>query len=74
MLLDLGLPEMDGYEVARRLRADYPGKNFRLIALTGYQSDEARLKEAGFDHHLLKPTDLDSLAALLVGDERPAQV
>lgn len=61
VLLDLGLPNMDGYEVARRLRAQPGGQRRLLIAVTGYQEDPPRLAEAGFDHHLLKPPDSDTL-------------
>lgn len=64
VLLDLGLPEMDGYEVARKLREEH-GKQMLLVAMTGYQKDAARLQEAGFDEHLLKPPDLEKLFALL---------
>jgi signal transduction histidine kinase len=58
ILLDIGLPGMDGYEVARRVRAQ--GSGARLVALTGYgQSDDIqRASEAGFDSHLIKPVDL----------------
>jgi CheY-like chemotaxis protein len=61
ILLDIGLPGMDGYEVARRLRAT--GNMARIVALTGYgQSDDVeRGKIAGFDAHLIKPVDLQSL-------------
>ncbi|HEX8112591.1 MAG TPA: hybrid sensor histidine kinase/response regulator, partial [Kofleriaceae bacterium] len=65
VLLDIGLPEMDGYEVARRLRDDYPNTSMLLIAVTGYQSDAARLKQAGFDEHLIKPPDMHKLFAML---------
>jgi two-component system CheB/CheR fusion protein len=64
VLLDLGLPHTDGYEVARRLRQAH-GNGLFLVALTGYQADPARLAEAGFDRHLLKPADLDKLARWL---------
>ncbi len=63
--LDIGLPVMDGYELAVRLR-DVPGlANIRLIALTGYgqDSDRQRTRAAGFDHHLVKPVDLDAVEA-----------
>jgi two-component system CheB/CheR fusion protein len=60
VLLDLGLPKMDGYEVARRLRKEH-GSQLRLVALTGYQKDTERLEQAGFDHHLIKPPDLPAL-------------
>ena len=62
-LLDIGLPVMDGYEVARRLR-DQPGcAKMRLIALTGYgqESDHDRSRRAGFEDHLVKPVDLDAI-------------
>ncbi len=64
VLLDLGLPEMDGYEVACKLR-EALGTRVMLVALTGYQDDPARLQEAGFDAHLLKPTSLDKLFTLV---------
>lgn len=66
VLLDLGLPKMDGYEVARRMRQESGGKAALLIALTGYQNDARRLEEAGFDAHLIKPADVQKLAALLL--------
>lgn len=67
VLLDIGLPRMDGYEVARRLRATPEGAGLLLIALTGYGQDEdrRRSREAGFDHHLVKPVDTDALRDLL---------
>jgi CheY-like chemotaxis protein len=67
VLLDIGLPEMDGYEVARRLRRDSRLKGVKLIALTGYgqDSDLQRSKEAGFDYHLVKPVGLDEIEELL---------
>lgn len=66
-LVDIGLPGIDGYEVARRLRADPATCGVRLIALTGYglESDQRRALEAGFDAHLVKPVDLDRLMELL---------
>jgi PAS domain S-box-containing protein len=67
VLLDIGLPDLDGYEVARRLRELPQTRNALLIALTGYgQSKDIKLSQsAGFDHHLLKPVDFDKLLALL---------
>ena len=64
VLLDLGLPRMNGYEVARALRREH-GDAIVLIALTGYQEDEERLHEAGFDEHLLKPFDVELLSQRL---------
>jgi PAS domain S-box-containing protein len=67
ILLDIGLPGMDGYEVARRLRREEFGKGVRIIAVSGYGQDEdrRRSKEAGFDHHLVKPIDHSALITLL---------
>ncbi len=66
-LIDIGLPVLDGFEVARRLRATPLGSKMRLIALTGYgrSDDRARVMEAGFDGHLVKPVDHDALARQL---------
>jgi len=67
VLLDIGLPGMDGHEVARRLRQTPELENVWLIALTGYgrKSDIKLSQEAGFDHHLVKPTDPQNLRTLL---------
>jgi PAS domain S-box-containing protein len=67
LLLDVGLPDMDGYELARRLRALPETAGALLIALTGYgqDHDRARSLAAGFDHHLVKPANLAQLTALL---------
>jgi two-component system, chemotaxis family, CheB/CheR fusion protein len=65
VILDLGLPEMDGYEVARRIREEPQGKAVLLIALTGYQADHELLERAGFDHHQIKPLSMRKLFALL---------
>lgn len=66
-IIDIGLPGMDGYEVARRIREHPSGRAMLLLALTGYGSDNDRQRsaEAGFDHHLVKPFDSDALAGLL---------
>jgi signal transduction histidine kinase len=66
-LLDIGMPKLDGYEVARRIRAQPWGRRITLVALTGWgqESDRRRSGEAGFDSHLVKPLDLDKLTALL---------
>ncbi len=67
VLLDIGLPDMDGYEVARRLRQQPRGKNLNLIAMTGYgqDSDRQQSQQAGFDHHLVKPVEPQKLQDLL---------
>jgi CheY-like chemotaxis protein len=65
VFVDIGLPRVDGYEVARRLRA--AGLEGRLVALTGYGRDDdvERAREAGFDEHLLKPASLEQLRAAI---------
>lgn len=75
VIVDIGLPEMNGYDVARAIRAREAGARVRLIALTGYgqQEDEQRSREAGFDHHLTKPVAYDTLTALLAR-RNPARV
>ena len=67
MLLDIGMPKMDGYEVAKRIRAEPWGKHAVLIALTGWGQDEdrRRSREVGFDTHLVKPLDPEALSTLL---------
>jgi signal transduction histidine kinase len=66
-LVDIGLPGIDGYEVARRLRADPATSAIRLIALTGYGllEDQRRVLEAGFDQHLVKPVAIERLLEAL---------
>jgi signal transduction histidine kinase len=66
-ILDIGMPGMDGCELAQRLREDPRNEGMLLIALTGWgqPDDRARVTEAGFDHHLLKPPDIAQLMALL---------
>ncbi|HET9106196.1 MAG TPA: response regulator [Steroidobacteraceae bacterium] len=66
-LLDIGMPLLDGYEVAKRIRAQPWGQRITLVALTGWgqDSDRRRSREAGFDSHLVKPLDLDTLTDLL---------
>ena len=71
VLLDIGLPGMDGYAVARLLRAIPALNNVVLVAITGYghEEDRRRSQEAGFDMHLVKPFDLDDLEKRLAGPE-----
>jgi CheY-like chemotaxis protein len=66
-LIDIGLPVMDGYELARLLRRQWTGQPLQLIAVTGYgqESDKENAKSAGFDAHLVKPVRLPDLLALL---------
>jgi signal transduction histidine kinase/CheY-like chemotaxis protein len=66
-LLDIGLPEVDGYALARRLHERPAARSALFVAVTGYGQDADRQKtrEAGFDHHLTKPVDVDKLDALL---------
>ena len=67
--LDIGLPVMDGYELAARLRGLPELNGIRLFALTGYgqESDRQKTREAGFDHHFVKPIELDAIEAVLAG-------
>jgi len=67
MLLDIGLPEMDGYELARRIRSSERGSDVLLIAVTGWgqPGDRDRAREAGFDEHMTKPVGLRDLEAAL---------
>jgi PAS domain S-box-containing protein len=75
ILLDIGLPGMDGYEVARRLRSEESSSRAQLIAVSGYgqPDDIRRAHEAGFDRHLVKPVNTEALMALLAAPpQRPA--
>jgi two-component system CheB/CheR fusion protein len=75
VLLDIGMPGMDGYEVARRLRREPGLENILLLALTGYGHEEERRRsrEAAIDHHLVKPVDPEALNALLAHPRSPAK-
>jgi CheY-like chemotaxis protein len=68
-VIDIGLPGMDGYQLAAEIRRRLAGKPMRLIAFTGYggADDIARATTAGFDAHLVKPVDIDRLLAVLAG-------
>jgi signal transduction histidine kinase len=70
-LIDIGLPEMDGYEVARTLRRELPNKKLRLIAMTGYgqAADKAAATAAGFDAHIVKPASADKIMRAIYGDK-----
>jgi len=69
-ILDIGMPGLNGYDLARRLRSQAWGKSIYLVALTGWgqDSDQARAREAGFDAHLVKPAPFESIARVI---ERP---
>ena len=72
MLLDIGLPVVDGLQVARRIRQEPGLRNVLLIALTGYGQDADRqaTKDAGFDHHLSKPVDFKTIESILANVDR----
>ncbi|MGZ8934775.1 MAG: response regulator, partial [Methylobacter sp.] len=67
VLLDIGLPKLNGYEAARAIRQEPWGKNIFLIAATGWgqEDDKRKSKEAGFDLHMVKPIDPQALMKLL---------
>lgn len=69
MLLDIGLPKLNGYEVCRRIRKQSWGQDMLLIAVTGWgqEEDKCKSKEAGFNFHMVKPLDPDALEKLLAG-------
>jgi CheY-like chemotaxis protein len=73
IVLDLALPDITGYDVARRLRALPAFRETLIVALTGFGHDEARrlVREAGIDHHLVKPVDLPVLLGLLAQGTAP---
>ena len=69
VLLDIGLPKLNGYEACRRMRGQPWGQKIVIIAVTGWgqEEDMRRSHEAGFDHHLVKPVDPQALMKLLAG-------
>jgi CheY-like chemotaxis protein len=78
VVLDIGMPRMNGYEAARHLRQQPWGRNVLLVALTGWgqEEDKRRATEAGFDHHLTKPVEpaaLEKLLALITPARRQGQ-
>jgi two-component system CheB/CheR fusion protein len=66
-IIDISLPVMDGYEVARRIRAEPLGRHMLLLAMTGYDAPDggAHARAHGFDYHLVKPVDPDYLSRLI---------
>jgi PAS domain S-box-containing protein len=75
VLLDIGMPGMNGYEVARAIRTRFAQEPVTLVALTGWgqEDDRRRAREAGFDHHLVKPAEIEALQRLLASLEAPGQ-
>jgi signal transduction histidine kinase/ActR/RegA family two-component response regulator len=75
IVMDLGMPRMDGYEAARRIRRQPGAKEVLMIAVTGWGQNDARQRtmEAGFDHHLIKPVDFDEIKQLASGRLTKAQ-
>jgi CheY-like chemotaxis protein len=73
VLLDLGMPGMDGYEVAQQIRRRTPLRSVRIAALTGWgqEADRSRTRTCGFDFHLTKPVDLEALKTWLTGGRAP---
>ena len=73
VLLDIGMPGLDGYEVARRLRALKRERPLRIIAITGWgqEADRTRSREAGFDVHLVKPVDPTLLTSVIANNNGP---
>ena len=69
ILMDLGMPRLNGYEAARRIRSESWGAGLFLVALTGWGTDDdrQRTRDAGFDRHLVKPVDSNELVAVLDG-------
>jgi CheY-like chemotaxis protein len=75
-LLDIGMPDLSGYEVARALRKEPWAMDLQLIALTGWgqEDDRRRALEAGFDQHLTKPVNPDLLHGLIANRPRPVRL
>jgi DNA-binding response OmpR family regulator len=73
VLLDIGLPKLSGHEAARRIR-DARGDDVTLVAVTGWgqEEDRRRAREAGFDHHLVKPVDLQAITRIIEKARPPA--
>jgi CheY-like chemotaxis protein len=76
VFLDIGMPQMNGYEVARRVRSQPRLSSTRLVAITGWSQEEQRVRarEAGFDEHMVKPADVGALRTLLDSLEPPVSL
>lgn len=74
IIMDIGLPGLSGFDVARQIRAQSPGKRLKIVALTGWgqESDRLHSAAAGIDHHLVKPLDLAALRRILESRQMPA--
>ena len=72
VFMDLGMPTMNGYDAARHIRRQSWGKEMMLVALTGWsqEEDRQRIRQAGFDHHLVKPAKPEQLRELLASLEQ----
>jgi CheY-like chemotaxis protein len=75
IISDIGMPDMDGYELARRMRREPGLQGVVLVALTGYgrEGDRRQVEEAGFDYHLVKPASIEALQELLGSLPAPSQ-
>jgi CheY-like chemotaxis protein len=75
VILDLGMPKLNGYDTCRRMRAEPWGRTLKIVALTGWTKAEndQRAEEAGFDQHLVKPADRATLRQLLRSLSRPEE-
>ena len=73
VLLDISMPEIDGFDVASKLRQQSWARNLRIVAITGWKrvDDRERARSAGFDEYLVKPLDFDRLKAVLASQLRP---
>jgi DNA-binding response OmpR family regulator len=73
LLLDIGLPKLNGFEVCRHIRAEEWGRNMTIVAVSGWGQDEDRRKssEVGFDHHMVKPVSYAALLRIIAGEHRP---
>jgi CheY-like chemotaxis protein len=73
IIMDIGLPGINGYDAARRIRAQNPGMQVLIVALTGWgqEADRQRSAAAGIDHHLVKPLDLAGLQRILESLRKP---
>jgi CheY-like chemotaxis protein len=76
VVLDIGMPKMNGYDVAKKLRGEVTGKEMTIIAVSGWgqDADKQRSRESGIDHHLVKPLEPSSLLRLLASNPRRAQI